>query len=44
MCTYALSQLTEETLVVLVTLHEEGGTSREWEKMQIALTPKSAFT
>lgn len=40
MQTYPLSQLTEETLVLLVTLHEEGGTSSEWEKMQIALTPE----
>ena len=40
MQTYSLSQLTEETLVLLVTLHEEGGTSSEWEKMQVALTPE----
>ena len=38
MHTYALSQLTEETLNTLVTLHEEDGASETWDKTQIALT------
>ena len=38
MHTYAISQLSEETLTTLVTLHEEDGSSEEWEKMQISLT------
>ena len=38
MQTYPLSQLTEETLNALVTLHEEDGASEAWEKMKIALT------
>ena len=40
MCTYALSQLSEETLKALVTLHEDTGVSDKWRKMQIALTPE----
>ena len=38
MCTYTFSQLSEETLKTLVTLHEEDGAPEVWEKMQIALT------
>ncbi len=38
MRTYALSQLTEETLKALVTLHEEDGAPEAWDNMQIALT------
>ena len=38
MQTYPLSQLTEETLNQLVTLHESEGPLEEWEKMQVALT------
>ena len=38
MCTYTFSQLSEETLKTLVTLHEEDGAPEVWEQMQIALT------
>ena len=38
MQTYPLSQLTEETLETLVTLHETDGDLEVWEKMQIPLT------
>ena len=38
MCTYTCSQLSEETLKTLVTLHEENGAPEVWEQMQIALT------
>ena len=38
MHTYALSQLTEETLNELVTLHEQPGVSDKWDKMQMPLT------
>lgn len=38
MQTYPLSQLTEETLKALVTLHEEESDPETWEEMQIALT------
>ena len=38
MQTYPLSQLTEETLETLVTLHEADGNLETWEKMQVALT------
>ena len=38
MCTYTFSQLTEETIHGLVTLHEAEGALEEWQKMQIPLT------
>ena len=38
MQTYRFSELTEETLDSLVTLHEKIGVSEAWEKMQITLT------
>lgn len=38
MQTYPLSQLTEETLNTLVTLHEEESALETWEEMQAALT------
>ena len=38
MHTYALSQLTEETLNELVTLQEQPGVSDKWDKMQTPLT------
>ena len=38
MHTYALSQLTEETLNELVTLQEQPGVSDKWNKMQMPLT------
>lgn len=38
MPTYSLAQLTEETLKKVVTLSEEDGAVKTWEKMQIALT------
>ena len=38
MQTYPLSQLTEETLNALVTLHEVDGASETWEEMQVSLT------
>ena len=38
MCTYTFSQLTEETIHGLVTLHEAEGVLEEWQKMQIPLT------
>ena len=40
MQTYPLSQLTEETLNTLVTLHEVDGAPETWEKMQGTLTPE----
>ena len=40
MQTYPLSQLTEETLNTLVTLHEVDGAPETWEKMQVTLTPE----
>ena len=40
MQTYPLSQLTEETLNTLVTLHEADGDLKAREKMQVALTPE----
>ena len=38
MCTYTFSQLTEEAIHGLVTLHEAEGALEEWQKMQIPLT------
>ena len=38
MQTYSLSQLTEETLNELVTLHETDGALEVWAKMRVALT------
>ncbi len=38
MQTYRLSELSEETLGSLVTLHEKVGVSEDWAKMQIPLT------
>ena len=38
MCTYTFSQLTEEVIHELVTLHEAEGALEEWQKMQIPLT------
>ena len=38
MQTYRFSELTEETLDSLVTLHEKIGISEAWEQMQITLT------
>lgn len=38
MQTYPLSQLTEETLNALVTLHEEESALETWEEMQTTLT------
>ena len=38
MCTYSFSQLTEEAIHALVTLHESEGALEEWQKMQIPLT------
>ena len=40
MQTYRFSELTEETLDSLVTLHEKIGVSEAWEQMQIILTPE----
>ena len=40
---YPLSQLTEETLNQLVTLHESDGTLEVWEKMQVALTAEESI-
>ncbi len=40
MQTYPLSQLTEEILNTLVTLHEEESALETWEEMQAALTSK----
>ena len=42
MCTYALSQLTEETLNALVTLYEKDGSAETWEKMQVSLTAEES--
>ena len=42
MCTYALSQLTEETLNALVTLYEKDGSVETWEKMQVSLTAEES--
>ena len=40
MQTYRFSELTDETLDSLVTLHEKIGVSEAWEQMQIILTPE----
>ena len=40
MQTYRFSELTEETLDSLVTLHGKIGVSEAWEEMQITLTPE----
>ena len=42
MQTYTLSQLTEETLKALVTLHERNSESETWEKMQVPLTTEES--
>ena len=39
---YPLSQLTEETLNQLVTLHESDGPLEVWEKMQVPLTAEES--
>ena len=38
MCTYVFSQLTEETIRILVTLDEKYTAPEDWAKMQIPLT------
>ena len=43
MQTYPLSQLTEETLNALVTLHETDGDLKVWEAMQGALTSEESI-
>ena len=40
MHTYALSQLTEETLKAFVTLHERPDISDKWEEMRLTLNPE----
>ena len=42
MQTYTFSQLTEETLSALVTLHEKDGSVETWEKMQVPLTAEES--